>query len=68
MTKLISINPVNIDQALVDEAVRVISKGGIVALPTETVYGLSARYDMEKSVNKLYEIKKRPKNKPFSSG
>lgn len=66
MTKLISINPVNIDQALVDEAVRVISKGGIVALPTETVYGLSARYDMEKSVNKLYEIKKRPKNKPFS--
>lgn len=66
MTKVISIDPVSIDQSLVNEAAQAIASGGIVALPTETVYGLGARADRKKTVDKLYKIKDRSKDKPFS--
>lgn len=56
----------NINYSLIKKAAEVISKGGLVAFPTETVYGLAARADNKELVDKLYEIKKRPKDKPFS--
>ncbi|MBP9674493.1 MAG: threonylcarbamoyl-AMP synthase [Bacteriovoracaceae bacterium] len=34
--------------------------GKLVALPTETVYGLSAPYDHEILIKKIFEVKKRP--------
>ena len=64
--KKIYIDPDNIDQSLIKEAVDTLSKGGIVAMPTETVYGLGALADNLIAVEKLYAIKKRSKDKPFS--
>ncbi len=43
-----------------DEAVAVLKSGGVVAIPTETVYGLAGRIDSEKSINQIFAIKKRP--------
>jgi L-threonylcarbamoyladenylate synthase len=41
----------------------VISRGGIAAVPTETFYGLCARYDDPAALERLYAIKSRPKNR-----
>jgi L-threonylcarbamoyladenylate synthase len=40
-----------------------INKGGIVAYPTETFYGLGVRFDIEGSLKRLYDIKQRPHEK-----
>ncbi len=60
------IDPKNIDYALVKQAVQIIQQGGIVALPTDTVYGLGVYAGRKDVVDKLYNLKKRPKDKPFS--
>lgn len=40
-------------------------KGEVVAIPTETVYGLAANIFNEKAVEKIYHLKNRPKNNPL---
>lgn len=44
----------------------IINKGGIVIFPTETVYGIGTNGLDTNAVKKLYNIKKRPLNKPIS--
>jgi len=46
-------------------AATVIGAGGIVAVPTETSYGLAVDPFNDEAVKKLYEIKKRPASKPI---
>jgi len=46
-----------------DQAIKVIKNGGIVIFPTDTVWGIGCRLDNENSVKKLFEIRKRPKEK-----
>lgn len=48
---------------VISEAIRVIRKGGIVAFPTETFYGLGVRYDDTYALKNLYELKQRPAEK-----
>lgn len=43
----------------------IIKNGGLVAFPTETVYGLGANGLDEKAVRKIYEAKGRPKDNPM---
>jgi tRNA threonylcarbamoyl adenosine modification protein (Sua5/YciO/YrdC/YwlC family) len=64
--KKIFIDPADIDSSRIKEVVSTISDGGIVALPTETVYGLAAYPNKKEAVVRLYEIKKRPQDKPFT--
>ena len=40
----------------------VLDKGNLVAIPTETVYGLAANPFKEDAVDKIYKLKNRPKN------
>lgn len=49
-----------------DIAADVISSGGLVAVPTETVYGLAADGLNAAAVQKIYEVKGRPETKPIS--
>ncbi len=53
------------DAAGIAAAVRVIVAGGIVAVPTETVYGLAARADSESAVAAIYRAKGRPDFNPL---
>lgn len=46
-------------------AARIIRQEGLVAIPTETVYGLGADGLSEKAVDKIYEAKGRPKDNPM---
>ncbi len=48
---------------IIKEAVAVIKKGGIVAFPTETYYGLAVDPFNEKALNRLFEVKQRPLEK-----
>lgn len=48
------------------EAGRVLQEGGIVAFPTDTVYGLGAIYRDEAAVSKIFEAKGRDEGKPLS--
>jgi L-threonylcarbamoyladenylate synthase len=42
------------------EAIRVLRSGGIVALPTDTVYGIGVVLDAERGIERLFEAKRRP--------
>ena len=44
----------------------VLKQGGIVAFPTDTVYGLGAAFDDEKAVRKIFAAKGREEKKPLS--
>ena len=53
-----------VDAVAIQRAVDVLRRGGIVALPTETVYGLAADADNEDAVRKLFAAKGRPADHP----
>ena len=56
----------NIDSSLIKRITEVLLSGGIIALPTETVYGLAGCSDDERAIEKLYKVKGRPKHKEFT--
>ena len=49
----------------VKKAAEIIKRGGLVAFPTETVYGLGANGLDENAVPKIYEAKGRPSDNPL---
>ena len=53
------------DRAL-EEAVEVLKAGGLIIYPTDTAYGLGGDATRQDVVEKIYEIKERPKGKPLS--
>ena len=64
--KRISLNNQNSDLSLFQEVKDTILKGGIVALPTETVYGLGVLARNKSAVDKLFALKQRDASKPFT--
>jgi tRNA threonylcarbamoyl adenosine modification protein (Sua5/YciO/YrdC/YwlC family) len=48
----------------IDAAVAAVREGGIVGLPTDTVYGIGADPLNDQAVERLFEIKGRPEHKP----
>jgi L-threonylcarbamoyladenylate synthase len=48
-----------------DRAVTALRRGGLVAFPTETVYGLGADAENEAAVARLFSVKGRPRNHPL---
>lgn len=49
----------------IEQAAEIIKEGGLVAFPTETVYGLGADALNPKAVGKVYEAKGRPSDNPM---
>lgn len=47
----------------IEEAVRVLKRGGVIVYPTETSYGLGADYTNKRAVKKIFKIKKRADKK-----
>ena len=64
-TKIIQIDENKIDEGLISEAAKIIKTGGIVAFPTETVYGLGANGLDEEAVKNIYKAKGRPIDNPL---
>jgi len=49
-------------QALVEQGIAVLRRGGLVAYPTDTVYGLGASIDLPDAVARVYTSKSRPRD------
>ncbi len=50
----------------IKKAANIIRRGGIVAYPTETVYGIGANIFSEDALKKVFSVKGRQKDKPIS--
>ena len=55
-----------VDEKIIGEAIDVMSKGGVVLYPTDTVYGLGANIFDTSAVKRIFEIKQRSLLKPVS--
>jgi len=64
--KVIKVNPNFPEERLIKKAAQVLQQGGLIAFPTETVYGIGANLLDKAAIDRLYEIKKRPRDKPFT--
>lgn len=64
-TKIVTIDEKNIDTSVIKEAGEVIKRGGLVAFPTETVYGLGGDAFNPDSSKKIYAAKGRPSDNPL---
>lgn len=65
ITRLFKVDPVNPDRTILGEAARQLRLGGVVAFPTETVYGLGAHVFNEDAIARVYAIKRRPTTNPL---
>lgn len=63
---LIEINTRNPQPRLITKVVEVIKRGGIIAYPTDTYYGIGCDIMNKKAIEKIYLLKQRDKIKPFS--
>ncbi len=64
-TEYIKLDPLNFDLSELDRAADIIRSGGLVAFPTETVYGLGADAQSKEAAEKIYMAKGRPSNNPL---
>jgi len=65
MTRIIKVDAENPEIDKVRIAAEIISSGGLVAFPTETVYGLGADAFNEKAVLRVFKVKNRPPGNPL---
>jgi tRNA threonylcarbamoyl adenosine modification protein (Sua5/YciO/YrdC/YwlC family) len=63
---LFKINPINPQERLLSKVVDILKRGGIIAYPTDTFYGIGCDIMNKKAIEKIYLIKQRKKSKPFS--
>ena len=64
-TKVVKIDPAQIDESKMEEAAKLIREGELVAFPTETVYGLGADALHPEASKKIYAAKGRPSDNPL---
>ncbi len=55
-----------VDEDIVHEAIKVLSQGGVILYPTDTVYGLGANIFDNSAVKRVFDIKQRSILKPLS--
>ncbi|MBT0653936.1 L-threonylcarbamoyladenylate synthase [Geomobilimonas luticola] len=63
---LLAINPENPQERLIVKVVEVLERGGIIAYPTDTTYGIGCSIFNKKGIERIYLLKQREKKKPFS--
>ena len=64
-TEIVTIRPGSIDDAAVSRAADIIKSGGLVAFPTETVYGLGADATNAEAARSIFVAKGRPQDNPL---
>lgn len=63
---ILSINPQNPQQRLINRVTEALDKGGLIAYPTDTFYGIGCDLFNKKGIQRIYKLKNRPLTKPFS--
>lgn len=66
---LVPVRRVGHDAAASDDAIHhavsILNQGGVIAIPTDTVYGVAASIELPASLARLYTIKGRPEDRPL---
>lgn len=65
MPRIIQIDPTEPERELILEAAHVLAGGGVVVFPTDTVYGVGAKVDNERGVERIFQAKRRPADVPL---
>jgi tRNA threonylcarbamoyl adenosine modification protein (Sua5/YciO/YrdC/YwlC family) len=60
------INPENPQQRLINRVCDVLEKGGLIAYPTDSFYGIGCDLYNKRGIQAIYKLKNRPLKKPFS--
>lgn len=63
---LLRINPQNPQKRLINKVAEVLKEGGVIAYPTDTIYGFGCDIFNKKAIRRIYQLKKRQPAKPFS--
>lgn len=63
---IFEINEKNPQERLIAKAVDSMKKGGVIVYPTDTVYAFGCDIREKNAIERIYSIKKLPKNKPLS--
>lgn len=66
MAKILAINPDNPQPRLIAQAAELLRLGAVICYPTDTMYGIGCDIFNQKAVKRVYQIKGRPRDKPFS--
>jgi len=64
-TRLVTVDPAGPDTEVIRQAAAILAAGGLVAFPTETVYGLGADAFNAKAVERIFDVKGRPADNPI---
>ncbi|HHY75605.1 MAG TPA: threonylcarbamoyl-AMP synthase [Firmicutes bacterium] len=64
-TKVVRVDPLARDESVLVPCAEVLRRGGLVAFPTETVYGLGANALLPEAVMRIFEAKGRPQDNPL---
>ncbi len=63
---LLSINPDHPEPRKISRVVEVLDKGGVIIYPTDTFYGIGCDLLNKRAIDRVYQIKHRPRSQPFS--
>ena len=63
---LFTINPENPQLRLINQVIKQMKSGAILCYPTDTGYGIGCDLFDQKAIKRIIQLKKRPKQKPFS--
>ena len=63
---LLKINSQNPQERLIRKISEILQRGGIIAYPTDTHYGIGCDILNKRSIERIYQLKQRSKNQPFS--
>jgi tRNA threonylcarbamoyl adenosine modification protein (Sua5/YciO/YrdC/YwlC family) len=64
--QILEINHQNPQKRLIRRAVEILLDGGLIAYPTDTFYGIGCDIFNKSAIERVYQMKRRPKHKPFS--
>ncbi len=65
MTVTFRVNPAQLNRRAIQQAAAAIRAGKVIAIPTDTVYGLAADPFQPAAVREVFRLKGRPENKPI---
>jgi tRNA threonylcarbamoyl adenosine modification protein (Sua5/YciO/YrdC/YwlC family) len=63
---LLKINPMNPQERLIRKAVDILKQGGVIAYPTDTIYGIGCDIMNKRAIERIYLLKQRDRSNPFS--
>ena len=66
MAMIVNINSTNPQMRFIRKVVECLREGGVVAYPTDTVYGIGCDIFNQKALKRIYQLKQRDPRKPFS--